>query len=182
MQHAQSSLADLQDIDAEDCSKLHGQSSEVSAWLDSEKIESLRNRFVTGDWLEYERRRRGEEDGSDSADGTTNDDTDEVYGDFEDLETGEQHAGGSGTPQVDTEPSEKLNKESEEQQERRLKKLALRAKFDEQYTGDVDTLSGEKDYFDQVWFLCLHLCSVSNTCLSSGSAFGIVVGKLSSFR
>lgn len=89
LQYVQLSFVDFQDIDVEDCFKFYGQFLEVFVWLDFEKIELFRNRFVIGDWLEYERCRCGEEDGSDSVDGMMNDDIDEVYGDFEDLEIGE---------------------------------------------------------------------------------------------
>lgn len=57
----------------------------LARWEDPASVESLRNRFVTGDWeagAERAAARPGEEGGGRSDDG-------EVYGDFEDLETGE---------------------------------------------------------------------------------------------
>jgi ribosome biogenesis protein BMS1 len=78
-------------LDAFDRSKFLG---EVRDALDLEAPE-LRNRFVTGDWsAAAERsaaqpRAEGEEDEEDEGDG-------DVYGDFEDLETGEKFGAGVG--------------------------------------------------------------------------------------
>lgn len=103
---------------------------------------------------------------------------DEVFGDFEDLETGEQHvaANPEGDQGEDAEPGNSGGLSAEDE-ERRLKKLALRARFDAQYNeGSEDAAeeplvekekskryggntneSGEKDYFDQVCFVNLSL-------------------------
>jgi ribosome biogenesis protein BMS1 len=97
-----------------------------------------------------------------------------VFGDFEDLETGEQHVAvdPEGDVGEDAEPGNGGGLSAEEE-ERRLKKLALRARFDAQYNegsedaaeepldekekskrfGGPSNDSGEKDYFDQVFLL-----------------------------
>lgn len=89
-------------------------------WKNGETVESIRNRFVTGDWSKAARRGKSTE-----ADSENDDDDAPVFGEFEDLETGEKHEG------------DKIVDDSNEGdsvlEERRLKKLALRAKFDAQY-------------------------------------------------
>lgn len=94
----------------EDCSKLTNCTA-------PELNESLRNRFVTGDWPKASQRGQLSEYNGE-------DDDDTVYGEFEDLETGEKHSSHHIA----------INKEDDSlNEERRLKKLALRAKFDAQY-------------------------------------------------
>lgn len=58
-------------------------------------------------------------------------DNETVFGDFEDLETGEVF---KGTPEDNDKSSGSFRMgDDQEMEERRLKKLALRAKFDGQY-------------------------------------------------
>lgn len=102
-------------MNAEDCSKFTNHSSEGD-WEQPEIIEKIRHRFVP---------RRGERNQTSEA---NNDDADDdTYGDFEDLETGETNDA--------IQPNEVVKSKEEELalEERRLKKLALRAKFDKQY-------------------------------------------------
>ncbi|KAK9072741.1 hypothetical protein SSX86_009176 [Deinandra increscens subsp. villosa] len=89
-------------------------------WKEGEIIESIRDRFVTGDWSKAAQRAKAAETENE------NDDAD-VFGEFEDLETGEKHEGdktGDSNKDIDSAV-----------EERRLKKLALRAKFDAQFNG-----------------------------------------------
>ncbi|XP_042478256.1 ribosome biogenesis protein BMS1 homolog isoform X3 [Macadamia integrifolia] len=128
---------DSYDANGEDCSKFtnHG---ELKNWKNEEIIESIRDRFVTGDWSKAAR--RGQASGDDS------EDDDDVYGDFEDLEAGETNKG----HQTDNVGSKSQNDGDQENEERRLKKLALRAKFDAQYDvseppdEEADEKSGSK--------------------------------------
>lgn len=169
LQSADKGVAILDDIDAEDCSRLEKDPATFNDWRNPELIKSIRDRFVTGDWNKAAKRGKakegGDEDNEDEAFGD-----DEVFGDFEDLETGEQHvaANPEGDKVEDAEPEK-----NPEEEERRLKKLALRARFDAQYNeGSEDAAeeplvenekskkyrgntneSGEKDYFDQVCIL-----------------------------
>ncbi|KAK1274346.1 hypothetical protein QJS04_geneDACA012417 [Acorus gramineus] len=101
------------DINVEDCSKFANH-SHVKDWSDREIAESIRDRFVTGDWSKAALR------GQETQDNEENYDPD----DFEDLET--KDAEGN---------SEIANGSDPEAEERRLKKLANRAKFDAQYDG-----------------------------------------------
>ncbi|KAJ9554903.1 hypothetical protein OSB04_009517 [Centaurea solstitialis] len=104
-------------VNDEDSSKFTNYAS-VKDWKDGETVESIRDRFVTGDWTKAAR--RGKDSENDDDDGP-------VYGEFEDLETGEKHEGDK-TDEANEEPDSVA-------EERRLKKLALRAKFDAQYNG-----------------------------------------------
>lgn len=147
---------DIEEPNADDCTKSQVDCSQLTDWSNQETIESIRDRFVTGDWLKAAR--RGEQmEGSEEDDGS-------VYGDFEDLETGEKYKDGDAN--IGSE-SGKGDKDSTEE-ERRLKKLALRAKFEAQYDGsepldkedegDEDSKKtkyhtsqvGESDYIDKI--------------------------------
>ncbi|WOL09219.1 hypothetical protein Cni_G17972 [Canna indica] len=110
----------VENINAEDSSKFIG--IQVKDWSDENLIKSIRDRFVTGDWSKASQRGAGVEGlGDDEA----------VFGDFEDLETGEVY---KSKPEDNNEGSESILKgDDQEKEERRLKKLALRAKFDAQY-------------------------------------------------
>ncbi|KAI3719658.1 hypothetical protein L6452_20560 [Arctium lappa] len=98
-------------VNTEDSSKFTNYAS-VRDWKHGETVESIRDRFVTGDWSKAARRGKAAEEDSE------NDDDGPVFGEFEDLETGEKHEGDK-TGDV----NEELDSVAEE---RRLKKLALR--------------------------------------------------------
>lgn len=90
-------------------------------WKEKQICESIRDRFTTGDWSKAAQRN----DISGPAE-----DGEDVYGDFEDLETGEKHESHS----KDDPGNGGIQKEDDSAvEERRRKKLALRAKFDAQY-------------------------------------------------
>ncbi|KAF7805324.1 ribosome biogenesis protein BMS1-like protein isoform X1 [Senna tora] len=108
-------------VNSEDCSKT-AKFADLKCWKDKD-FEHIRDRFVTGDWSKAALRNQ-------VSDANTEDDYDAVYGDFEDLEAGEKHE----SNQIDREVAEIVQKGDDlEAEERRLKKLALRAKFDAQY-------------------------------------------------
>lgn len=86
-------------------------------------IESIRDRFVTGDWSKAARRGQGSE-------GVNEDVDDVVFGDFEDLETGQKNESHQG---ADIGHPSQSNEKDLAAEQRRLKKLALRAKFDAEY-------------------------------------------------
>lgn len=110
---------DGEDFNAEDISKFT-YIMDLKDWSNEELVESIRDHFVTS---KSARRDHGTDD--------NDEDGDNAYGDFEDLETGEEYKG-SQLHNVDgnAKPSEGDDPVVEE---RRLKKLALRAKFDSQY-------------------------------------------------
>lgn len=121
-------------FNSEDCSKFT-KIANVKKWKEEKSIESIRDRFVTGDWSKAAQRQRGQVSDVNGVD------DDEVYGDIEDLETGEKYEGG----QAGNDGSVVIPKEDDSAiEERRLKKLALRAKFDSQYGGS-DSPDEESD-------------------------------------
>ncbi|XP_048236056.1 ribosome biogenesis protein bms1 [Ricinus communis] len=125
-------------INTEDCSKFTNY-TDLKNWKEEDIYESIRDRFVTGDWSKAAKRNQ-------PSDANMEDD-DDVYGDFEDLETGERYE----SCKKDESGNGALEKEDERvMEERRLKKLAQRAKFDAQYDGsespeeEVDDKDGAK--------------------------------------
>ncbi|XP_017641838.1 uncharacterized protein LOC108483128 isoform X2 [Gossypium arboreum] len=109
-------------INTEDCSKCT-KFSELKNWKEEEVYESIRDRFVTGDWSKGALRNQMSEAKTEE---------DDMDGDFEDLETGEKYE----SHQKDDSSNGGIQKEDDDAiEERRLKKLALRAKFDSHYDG-----------------------------------------------
>ncbi|KAK7264372.1 hypothetical protein RJT34_31980 [Clitoria ternatea] len=107
-------------FNTEDCSKCT--QFEDHKW-DEKDNEEIRNRFVSGDLAKATLRNALPK-------AHTEEENDDVYGDFEDLETGEKY----GNYQTDDAfPATTHKGDDLEAEERRLKKLALRAKFDSQY-------------------------------------------------
>ncbi|KAE8806066.1 Ribosome biogenesis protein BMS1-like protein [Hordeum vulgare] len=114
-------LPSFDDIDAEDYSKFS--KVELRDWSNEDLIKSIRDRFVTGDWSKASLRGREVDENGEG--------DEEIDGDFEDLETGEVHKSqaaenAAGKPGVHKEDELKV-------EELRLKKLALKAKFDSEY-------------------------------------------------
>ncbi|KAJ7542996.1 hypothetical protein O6H91_09G021300 [Diphasiastrum complanatum] len=155
-----SKVPGVEDIDADDCSKLHFEPEDLNDWSNQDVVETIRDRFVTGDWTKAAQRQRGE-----VTDGEIGEEDDEVFGDFEDLETKENHSGDKNVNDESVETKKPPDDDDDAEADRRLKKLALRAKFDAQYDGGdvmdevVSQGSGmkkkaegseEKDYFEKV--------------------------------
>lgn len=109
------------DVNAEDCSKFTNYEN-IKNWKDEELIQSIRDLFVTGDWQKSKNGNEVPEANSEEDDGA-------IYGDFEDLEAQEDKSHPTG----DTGKGEIQKEGNLAVEERRLKKLALRAKFDSQY-------------------------------------------------
>ncbi|KAK8445986.1 hypothetical protein SEVIR_9G418700v4 [Setaria viridis] len=161
-------LPTFDDIDAEDCSKFF--KAELRDWSNEDLINAIRDRFVTGNWSKAAL--RGQELNENG------EDDEEIYGDFEDLETGEVHRIQASE---NSEGNSGGHKEDDlEVEERKLKKLALRAKFDAQYNGselsgdeaDDDKKNSKREqsngggYFDKVYLnvLCLVASFRSSLC------------------
>ncbi|KAB2615160.1 ribosome biogenesis protein bms1-like [Pyrus ussuriensis x Pyrus communis] len=138
--------------DVEDCSKFTNYSN-LKDWKEEKFREGICDRFVTGDWSKASQRNQPTE--------AKVEDDDDLYGDFEDLETGEKHGGNNS----DDASNGADHKEDSAKGERRLKKLSLRAKFDAQFDGaeaseeELDTKPEgkfgrdqpkESDYFDKL--------------------------------
>ncbi|KAA8527320.1 hypothetical protein F0562_034583 [Nyssa sinensis] len=139
---------DVDNVNSEDCSKFMNLS--LRNWKEEEFIESIRDRFVTGDWSKAACRGQLSEainDADADADG------DAVFGEFEDLETGEKYMSNQTGDGGDDDVIHKDDASTID--ERRLKKLALRAKFDARYDGsespveDIDNKRGAKFHRSQ---------------------------------
>ncbi|CAA2971661.1 ribosome biogenesis BMS1 homolog [Olea europaea subsp. europaea] len=114
---------DYDNVDIEDCSKFIHYASEKD-WKNEDLIESIRDRFVTGDWSKAAMRGQV----SEATSGDNDEDNNDVFGEFEDLETGQKYESTQTDGLGNVDKDDELTAE-----ERRLKKLALRAKFDSQY-------------------------------------------------
>uniref|UniRef100_A0A671UZ73 BMS1 ribosome biogenesis factor n=1 Tax=Sparus aurata TaxID=8175 RepID=A0A671UZ73_SPAAU len=122
-----------------DCSRFHPDTSHN--WDLEEMLNSIRDCFVTGKW----------EEGQDAA--TLLKEDEELYGDFEDMETGEVHKGQTGQQDPaenddhDDEVEERLVKanDDEVQKKKRMeKKRRLKERFDAEYD------DGDATYFDDL--------------------------------
>ncbi|XP_076005774.1 ribosome biogenesis protein BMS1 homolog [Genypterus blacodes] len=131
--------------DALDCSRFS--IDQAHNWDLEEMLNSIRDCFVTGKW----------EEGEDAATLLKKDE--ELYGDFEDLETGEVHKGQTGKQEdQDEDGSEKDDEDGDDaddtlmkvdddetQKKKRLdKKRRLKERFDAEYD------DGESTYFDDL--------------------------------
>uniref|UniRef100_A0A673LK33 BMS1 ribosome biogenesis factor n=1 Tax=Sinocyclocheilus rhinocerous TaxID=307959 RepID=A0A673LK33_9TELE len=118
--------------DAMDCSRFQPDNSRD--WDQEEVRSSIRDCFVTGKW----------EEDKDAA--TLLKEDDELYGDFEDLETGQVHKAKTGNKdQAEEEaPQVKLDDDEVQKNKRLEKKRRLKERFDAQYD------DGDATYFDDL--------------------------------
>ncbi|KAG7492448.1 hypothetical protein MATL_G00014590 [Megalops atlanticus] len=136
-----------QRADALDCSRYAPDSAHD--WDQEEMLDSIRNCFVTGKW----------EGDTDAA--TLLKEDEELYGDFEDLETGEVHQGHAGKQESDGEEQEGSGEEEEEgeeegenlmktddDEERKKKRLEKKRRLKERFDSEYD--DGDATYFDDL--------------------------------
>ncbi|XP_035260562.1 ribosome biogenesis protein BMS1 homolog isoform X2 [Anguilla anguilla] len=121
--------------DALDCSRFAPDASDD--WDQEQMLDSIRDCFVTGTW-------EGDKDAA-----TLLKEDEELYGDFEDLETGEVHKGNSGKEESgeeeeEQEPLMKTDKEEDQKKKRLEKKRRLKERFDSEYD------DGDATYFDDL--------------------------------
>ncbi|XP_012579368.1 PREDICTED: ribosome biogenesis protein BMS1 homolog [Condylura cristata] len=122
--------------DSLDCSRFHVEAPHD--WDLEEVMNSIRDCFVTGKW----------EDDKDAAKILAEDE--ELYGDFEDLETGDVHKGKSGseTQIEDVEEEVKEEIDPNEEESARKKHLDKKRKLKEMFDAEYD--EGERTYFDDL--------------------------------
>ncbi|KAL2945287.1 Ribosome biogenesis protein bms1 [Bienertia sinuspersici] len=120
-------------VDGDDCSKFIS-SNRFKNWVNDGVIQSIRDRFVTGDWSKAAKRAKAPEAG-----GSDHDDF--VLGDFEDLEMGKE-----GSP--DSTSGEMKKEIDAATEKRRLKKLALRANRSQ--AGYIEKLKEEFELRKQI--------------------------------
>ncbi|KFB52932.1 hypothetical protein ZHAS_00021216 [Anopheles sinensis] len=150
-------------LDVDECSFFEEYGDGVRDWTAEENKDLIRNCFVTGKW-------KASEDAEellkldDMSDGDS-----EVYGDFEDLETGEKHEASKPSGEGEEESDEEAEKEEdvnrgkrkisriEEQNMSRAelmaKKMKLKAKFDSEYDNpakDDHQIEGDHHYYEKL--------------------------------
>ncbi|KAM4524339.1 ribosome biogenesis protein BMS1 homolog isoform 2-T3 [Odontesthes bonariensis] len=126
--------------DALDCSRFNPDTPHN--WDLEEMLKSIRDCFVTGKW----------DEGQDAA--TLLKDDEELYGDFEDLETGAVHKSQTGPEDEDEDEAEndeedeeaqvKVDDEEVQKKKRLEKKRRLKERFDTEYD------DGDATYFDDL--------------------------------
>ena len=129
--------------------------SDLHDWDNQEVLETIRNKFVTGEWDENEDAAKLLADHDDAV----NQEAQEIYGDFEDMETGEVHSapkpdGPSRKDQAwkaggaaEDEDEEGLGDAKATEEELEAKRMAKKAAFDNQYDNKETEMKG--DYFDE---------------------------------
>ncbi|KAG8523099.1 Ribosome biogenesis protein BMS1 [Galemys pyrenaicus] len=122
--------------DSLDCSRFHVEAPHD--WDLEEVMNSIRDCFVTGKW----------EDDKDAAKILAEDE--ELYGDFEDLETGDVHKGESGPETQNEDVEEEVKEEIDPNEEENAKKKHLdkKRKLKEMFDAEYD--EGESTYFDDL--------------------------------
>lgn len=131
--------------DAEECSFFENFASGIRDWTENENKNSIRNCFVTGKW-------KAGEDASELLQLDDMSDADsEVYGDFEDLETGEKHLADKNT--VDQKDDKAENEEEnlkkrkisrvEERNMTRKELLAKKVKLKDKFNSEYDNPEGK---------------------------------------
>mmetsp|Transcript_24553 Transcript_24553/g.36613 ORF Transcript_24553/g.36613 Transcript_24553/m.36613 type:complete len:1220 (-) Transcript_24553:1727-5386(-) len=113
-------------ISSDDPSEGSGGGFDLRPWLEEGEgclMESIRDKFVTGKW---------NEEGP-----AENDDDEEVYGDFEDLETGEKFGPNGEIDSGDEDDDNAVGMNDEERREYYAKKKSSqKSNFDEEYDGE----------------------------------------------
>ncbi|XP_049872696.1 ribosome biogenesis protein BMS1 homolog [Pectinophora gossypiella] len=114
-------------------------------WTTDINKQYIINNFVTG-------KRSADEDASEllKLDDASDGDDDEVYGDFEDLETGEKHVA-ENKPEEDAANKEEGVKRKAEPTKAEIiaKKMKLKAKFDSEYDNPDDhRIKGDHSYYE----------------------------------
>ncbi|XP_039689953.1 ribosome biogenesis protein BMS1 homolog isoform X3 [Medicago truncatula] len=117
-------------VHTEDCSKC---AKLMSQKWDEKDHGEIRNRFVSGNLAKAARRNALQKANTEEEE---EDEDEDVYGDFEDLETGENHENYKTDDAFAITTQKGVDREAEE---RRLKKLALHAKFVSRYDDDPET-------------------------------------------
>ncbi|XP_055909180.1 ribosome biogenesis protein BMS1 homolog [Eupeodes corollae] len=157
----QSELQREKDIKDQDESCLFEQySGKTLNWIEESNKELIKNCFVTGQW-------KASEDAENLLRLDDMSDDGELYGDYEDLETGKKHSGKKEESSEAAAGEEDAN-ESESSRKRKMtrveeenltkaelmaKKMKLKAKFDSEYDnkGEEETrITGDHSYYEEL--------------------------------
>ncbi|KAH9636275.1 hypothetical protein HF086_009471 [Spodoptera exigua] len=132
-------------LDLEECSFFYSlDKPNLRDWTSDTNKQYLINSFVTG-------KRSADEDASEllKLDDASDGEDEELYGDFEDLETGEKHKAEDET-ETSAEPGAKRKAEPTKS-EILDKKLKLKAKFDSEYDNPDDhRIKGDHSYYENL--------------------------------
>ncbi|KAJ6642147.1 Ribosome biogenesis protein BMS1 like, partial [Pseudolycoriella hygida] len=145
-----------QSRDAEESCLFEEYGGETRDWLREENKMLIKNCFVTGKW-------RASEDAEELLRLDEMSDADsEVYGDFEDLETGEKHSATKPPADDNTKPQEeekgslkrpisRVEESNLTKTELMAKKMKLKAQFDANYDNkDEGRITGDHEYYEEL--------------------------------
>lgn len=129
-------------LDLEECSFFYSlDKPNLRDWTSDENQQHLINSFVTG-------KRSADEDADEllKLDDASDGDEEELFGDFEDLETGEKHTADSDKPDTGTKRKAEPTKS-----EIIDKKMKLKAKFDAEYDNPEEhRIKGDHSYYESL--------------------------------
>ncbi|CAG2104846.1 unnamed protein product, partial [Medioppia subpectinata] len=111
-------------------------------WKSEEVLASIRDCFVTGKWSDTEDANKLLAADNDNA---VEESDEELFGDFEDLETGEKH---TNEENEEIDDKEEPNKELSETEKRMEKKRRRKAMFDSEYDGKGGEGAEEKTFLE----------------------------------
>lgn len=134
-------------LDLEECSCFYSLNKpQLRDWSSENNKQYLMNCFVTG-------KRSADEDATEllKLDDASDGDEEEMFGDFEDLETGEKHAAKEKTEEESKEETGSKRKGDMTKAEILNKKLKLKAKFDSEYDNPEDhRITGDHSYYESL--------------------------------
>ncbi|OMO75683.1 hypothetical protein CCACVL1_16107 [Corchorus capsularis] len=134
---------DTDNINAEDCSKSTNY-LELKNWKEEEVYKSVRNRFVTGDWSKGALRNQ-------LSQSKTEEEDEDVYGDFEDLETGEKYETHQNDDASQKEDDASHKEDDAANEERKMKKLARQEETDTKNGVKNDrSQANASEYYDKL--------------------------------
>ncbi|KAL4718781.1 hypothetical protein ACJJTC_007798 [Scirpophaga incertulas] len=141
-------LKEKEKLDLDECSFFYALDKPLLRdWTNENNKQFLINHFVTG-------KRSTDEDASELLkldDASDGDDDEELYGDFEDLETGAKHSGGDKPEHTEKSEAGTKRKADLTKSEILNKKLKLKAKFDAEYDNPDDhRIKGDHSYYESL--------------------------------
>ena len=114
-----------------DSAKVEITKEQLEVWKDEAQLESIRSLFVTG---------KNIVDGEAVSEAPQQQEEEDMYGDFEDLETGEIHKTGTDAAELDGTPGDDSIEAERERNAKR--KEELKQKFDSAYDGEEEEETG----------------------------------------
>lgn len=137
-------LKEKERLDLDECSFFYSlDKPSIRDWSSDNNKQFLMNKFVTG-------KRSADEDASEllKLDDASDGDDEEMFGDFEDLETGEKHAANHEETKEEQGTKRKADMTKSEILD---KKLKLKAKFDSEYDNPDDhRIKGDHSYYENL--------------------------------